>query len=211
MLTALDQTSGSVIVMLHIDSNMTPGVPLSVETIKLNVYFTPFILEDISDGEVAIARLTQMFAECIVLPTVQQWEQGMARIGVKLGQRIISGTSRQSHLKFYNYDDPPPLIPSSILPNCSIYRIPGRPVGAVERAIEYFHPRVVDNTPRAQSNSKQHASDIDNDNNITERSMSSFIDLQTMYEGLRAEYKELHQWFVRSQARTAYLEKQLDR
>ncbi len=67
--------------MLHIDGNMQPGVPVSPENMKVDVYLTPFIPTDIPGGEIAISRLVQLFIEGIGVPAALRWEKAMANIG----------------------------------------------------------------------------------------------------------------------------------
>ncbi len=77
----MDRISGGVTLLLHIDGNQAPGTKLVPEAVKVQAYITPHIKMEIAGGDVAVARIVQMFVESIALPSIKRWQQAMANIG----------------------------------------------------------------------------------------------------------------------------------
>ncbi|KAI0734099.1 hypothetical protein BC629DRAFT_526032 [Irpex lacteus] len=214
MLTALDRVSGGGTIMMHIDGNMRPGTPTTPEAMQPLVYFTPFIRHDIPNADIVIARLAQMFTECIAVPTVQRWEGAMVQSGVRLGKKTIGVGRRPYCAPAYDYDNPPPLLPP-MRPKSSTYIIPGRPIGAVEKAIKHFHPELVDRTTNVSDSSQYSAPPPSSSTRSSERSelhvlsSQTYKQLQAEYEDVQTECEDLDKQLVESRARVAYLEKQV--
>ncbi|KAI0702842.1 hypothetical protein BC835DRAFT_1303302 [Cytidiella melzeri] len=146
LITALDRVSGGATLLMHIDGNLPPGHHRVPEAVKVKTYVTPHIMQEIPNGDIIVAQLTQTFVESIALPSIERWERAMENNGITFKYSFLNRTE----VPRYNYENPPSLVLSPSPYTSSLYSICGRPVGALDDAIKFHRPSYVASQPTAE-------------------------------------------------------------
>ncbi|KAI0699212.1 hypothetical protein BC835DRAFT_1412677 [Cytidiella melzeri] len=146
LITALDRVSGGATLLMHIDGNLPPGHNRVPEAVKVKTYVTPHIMQEIPNGDIIVAQLTQTFVESIALPSIERWERAMENNGITFKYLFLNRTE----VPRYNYENPPSLVLSPSPYTSSLYSICGRPVGALDDAIKFHRPSYVASQPTAE-------------------------------------------------------------
>ncbi|KAI0684982.1 hypothetical protein BC835DRAFT_1310265 [Cytidiella melzeri] len=131
---------------MHINRNIPPGHNCVPEAVKVNMYITPHIMQEIPNGDIIVAQLTQTFVESIALPSIERWEQAMENNGISLKYSFLNRTE----VPRYNYENPPSLVLSPSPYTSSLYSICGRPGCALDDAVKFHCPFYVASQPTAK-------------------------------------------------------------
>ena len=129
-----DRLSGGTSFWMHSAGTRMPHTPANPEEAKMDV-FLPYLLIDDPAVRIVIARMVQMFAENIAVPTMMRWDVAK---GLNVGGRLYNAnTPRQPS----NRAPLPYIIPNNInTPYITMY---GRAPGSLENLIAAFHSAVV--------------------------------------------------------------------
>ncbi|KAI9070393.1 hypothetical protein FKP32DRAFT_1670397 [Trametes sanguinea] len=84
MITTLDRITGGSSYFNHVDGAIQPGQNFSVESIKMDVYLTPHLLDEVPDFHPFAADITQRFAKTIGVHTIMRWCRAFKKEGYSL-------------------------------------------------------------------------------------------------------------------------------
>ncbi|KAG2096125.1 uncharacterized protein F5147DRAFT_656726 [Suillus discolor] len=130
--TALDRLTGGSTIVLHHPGATPPGLDISPENLKAEVYINPKVLSEHRELHLVVAQISQLFIANYATPLAQAFAENRIRNNWKGSGPVSQMPSKGKTTSKGKQADTTPLIPSPISPSSAHFTFYGRPRGSLE-------------------------------------------------------------------------------
>lgn len=129
--TALDRLTGGSTIVLHHPGATSPGLDVSPENLKAEVYVNPKVLLDHHELHSVIAQISQLFIADCATPLARAFAENWIQNNWNSSGSQMPSKGKTT-LKGKGQADVMPLVPSPISPSSMHFTFHGRPRGSLE-------------------------------------------------------------------------------
>lgn len=129
--TALDRLTGGSTIVLHHPGATSPGLDVSPENLKAEVYVNPKVLLDHHELHSVIAQISQLFIADCATPLARAFAENWIQNNWNSSGSQMPSKGKTT-LKGKGQADVMPLVPSPVSPSSTHFTFHGRPRGSLE-------------------------------------------------------------------------------